>query len=77
MRSAKRREKDQLCQVSDRPVADFTFNAETASVFDDMLERSVPFYAEMQRMLAQLAADFAADGTNIYDIGCSTPCRRT
>ena len=72
MRSAKRREKDQLFQVSDRPVADFTFNAETASVFDDMLERSVPFYAEMQRMLAQLAADFAADGTNIYDIGCST-----
>jgi tRNA (cmo5U34)-methyltransferase len=72
MRSVKRREKDRLFQASDRPVADFAFNAETASVFDDMLERSVPFYAEMQRMLAQLAADFAADGTNIYDIGCST-----
>ncbi|MFN8644137.1 MAG: carboxy-S-adenosyl-L-methionine synthase CmoA [Candidatus Binatia bacterium] len=72
MRSAKRREKDQLFQATDRPVADFSFNAETASVFDDMLERSVPFYTEMQRMLAQLAADFAAGGTNIYDIGCST-----
>lgn len=72
MRSAKRREKDQLFQTTDRPVADFSFNAETASVFEDMLERSVPFYAEMQRMLAQMAADFAVDGTNIYDIGCST-----
>ena len=72
MRSAKRRERDQIFQGADRPVADFTFNAETARVFDDMLERSVPFYGEMQRMLAQLAGDFAADGTNIYDIGCST-----
>lgn len=72
MRSAKRRERDQIFQAGDRPVADFAFNAETASVFDDMLERSVPFYAEMQRMLAQLAGDFAADGTNVYDIGCST-----
>ena len=72
MRSAKRRERDQIFQTADRPVTDFSFNAETASVFDDMLERSVPSYAEMQRMLAQLAGDFAADGTNIYDIGCST-----
>jgi tRNA (cmo5U34)-methyltransferase len=72
MRTVKRREKDQIFQAVDRPVADFAFNAETAAVFDDMLERSVPFYAEMQRMLAQLAADFAADGSHIYDIGCST-----
>ena len=72
MRSAKRRGKDELFRAVDRPVADFSFNAETASVFDDMLERSVPFYTEMQRMLAQLAGDFAADGTAIYDIGCST-----
>ena len=63
MRSAKRRGKDELFRAVDRPVADFSFNAETASVFDDMLERSVPFYAEIQRMLAELAGDFAADGT--------------
>jgi len=55
-----------------RPSADFAFNAETASVFEDMLERSVPFYAEMQRMLAELAADFAVDGTAVYDLGSST-----
>ena len=28
--------------------SDFEFNAEVAEVFDDMLERSVPFYKEQQ-----------------------------
>ncbi len=54
------------------PVADFSFGAKVASVFDDMLDRSVPFYGEMQRMIAEMAVDFAVDGTNIYDLGCST-----
>jgi tRNA (cmo5U34)-methyltransferase len=53
-------------------VADFAFGEQVASVFDDMLLRSVPFYEEMQRMIAELATDFAVDGTNVYDLGCST-----
>src|SRR6185503_18443366 len=55
-----------------QPVADFTFGEKVASVFDDMLDRSVPSYQEIQRMIAEMAADFAADGTNVYDLGCST-----
>lgn len=51
---------------------DFNFGAETASVFDDMVNRSVPFYAEIQRMVCELAKSFAVPGTNIYDIGCAT-----
>src|SRR6185436_14489206 len=72
--------------VSDRPqvagkdevfrevesVADFNFGEKVASVFDDMLDRSVPFYQEIQRMIAEMGADFATEGTNIYDLGCST-----
>lgn len=54
------------------PPTDFTFGKETAAVFDDMLSRSVPFYHEIQRMTAELAADFAVDGTTLYDLGCST-----
>ena len=42
-------------------VADFEFSAKVASVFDDMLDRSVPFYQEMQRMIAELAADGVHD----------------
>jgi tRNA (cmo5U34)-methyltransferase len=56
-----------------RPRAeDFDFGKDTAAVFDDMLDRSVPFYAEIQRMLGELVADFAVAGTSIYDLGCST-----
>ena len=57
-----------------RPLAtnDFTFNAETAKVFDDMVNRSVPFYDEIQRMVCELAESFAVPGTNLYDIGCAT-----
>jgi tRNA (cmo5U34)-methyltransferase len=56
-----------------RPRAeDFSFNKEVAAAFDDMLDRSVPFYAEIQRMVAELAVDFAQPGTNVYDLGCST-----
>ena len=51
---------------------DFTFDQKVVDVFDDMVERSVPFYEEMQRMAVELAASFAQDGTNVYDLGCST-----
>jgi tRNA (cmo5U34)-methyltransferase len=53
-------------------IADFSFGEKVASVFDDMLDRSVPFYHEVQRMIAEMAGDFAVEGTNIYDLGCST-----
>ena len=53
-------------------VGDFTFNEQVAGVFDDMVSRSVPQYAEIQRMLAELTAYFATEGSNIYDLGCST-----
>lgn len=52
--------------------SDFRFDSRTARVFDDMVERSVPFYDEIQRMSVELAADFAVPGSNLYDIGCAT-----
>ena len=64
--------KDEVFKEPLKSVADFAFGEKVASVFDDMLLRSVPFYEEMQRMIAELSADFAVDGTNIYDLGCST-----
>ena len=53
-------------------IEDFRFGKSVVSVFDDMVTRSVPFYLEMQRMMTEIAADFAVPGTNIYDLGCST-----
>ena len=37
-----------------------------------MVNRSVPFYDEIQRMTCELARDFARPDTTLYDIGCST-----
>jgi tRNA (cmo5U34)-methyltransferase len=51
---------------------DFAFDATTVQVFDNMVSRSVPFYGEIQRMTAELSAEFAAPGSTLYDLGCST-----
>jgi tRNA (cmo5U34)-methyltransferase len=63
---------DRLFAEPRERINDFNFGTETAAVFDDMLDRSVPFYGEIQRMIGELAGDFAADGSSIYDLGCST-----
>ena len=53
-------------------VDDFDFNTSVASVFDDMLHRSVPFYQEIQRMTVEMGRKFYQENTNVYDLGCST-----
>jgi len=53
-------------------ISDFAFNDAVADVFDDMVSRSVPMYGEIQRLLADLSCSFATEGSNIYDLGCST-----
>ena len=70
--SAALRPADRIFAAPMAQVSDFDFGPQTAAVFDDMLERSVPFYAEMQRMMFELVSEFAVDGTRVYDLGCST-----
>lgn len=62
---------DQIFNDKQR-ISDFEFGEKVVKVFDDMVSRSVPYYYEIQRMLSEIARDFAVDGTNVYDIGCST-----
>lgn len=64
--------KDDIFKAPRPLIANFDFGEETARVFDDMLDRSVPFYAEIQRMMGEIALDFAVPGTRLYDLGCST-----
>jgi tRNA (cmo5U34)-methyltransferase len=63
---------DQVFKDEIQKIADFKFGTTVATVFDDMVNRSVPFYGEMQRMMAEQAADYAKPGTDIYDLGCAT-----
>jgi tRNA (cmo5U34)-methyltransferase len=65
-------ERDELFAGTRARVGDFAFDSSTAEVFDDMVSRSVPFYGELQRMVGELAAEFAVENTNLYDLGCST-----
>lgn len=64
--------KDKLFRKKRSRLGDFNFGKETAKVFDDMLERSVPLYNELQRMMGEIAGEFAQENTNVYDLGCST-----
>jgi len=64
--------KDTLFSEQRGEVRDFDFGKDTAVVFDDMLNRSVPYYSEMERMIGEISADYAVDGTQVYDLGCST-----
>jgi len=63
---------DKVFKEEINTVADFKFGSTVANVFDDMVSRSVPYYGEMQRMIAELAADYAKPGTDVYDLGCAT-----
>ena len=65
-------DKDQVYRDERSAVADFKFDQTVATVFDDMVSRSVPFYGEIQRMIAEMARDFATPDTSVYDLGCST-----
>lgn len=64
--------KDEVFREEIEQASDFKFGENVAQVFDDMVNRSVPFYGEIQRMMAELAADHAREGTDVYDLGCST-----
>jgi tRNA (cmo5U34)-methyltransferase len=63
---------DQVYREPRDNVTDFKFDKAVATVFDDMVSRSVPFYAEIQRMVVELTEDFAEPGSRVYDLGCSS-----
>ncbi|MEO8712435.1 MAG: carboxy-S-adenosyl-L-methionine synthase CmoA, partial [Parafilimonas sp.] len=63
---------DKVFNEEIKNASDFKFGTTVVNVFDDMVNRSVPYYGEMQRMIAELAADRAKEGSYVYDLGCST-----
>lgn len=59
--------------VFSKPISkQFEFDAEVAAVFDDMLERSVPYYKESQKLTRRFAMNALKEGGTVYDLGCST-----
>lgn len=64
--------KDKVFEITDPVVRAFEFNETVAHVFDDMAERSIPHYRDVQTMVATLGLTFFQEGSRIYDLGCST-----
>lgn len=50
----------------------FEFDEQIASVFDDMLNRSVPFYSEVIKLITDMGAKILDENDKVYDLGCST-----
>ncbi|WP_428087850.1 carboxy-S-adenosyl-L-methionine synthase CmoA [Candidatus Thioglobus sp.] len=53
-------------------LVDFTFDAQVADVFDDMVRRSVPGYQSMIEMIGLCVKSYGQDNANYYDLGAST-----
>ncbi|MBN2736466.1 MAG: carboxy-S-adenosyl-L-methionine synthase CmoA [Spirochaetales bacterium] len=64
--------KDKIYSQQKNTIEPFRFNKEVADVFDDMAERSIPFYSEVQKQTTRLFQTFYQPGMKIYDLGCST-----
>ncbi|NJK94715.1 MAG: carboxy-S-adenosyl-L-methionine synthase CmoA [Bacteroidales bacterium] len=63
---------DKIFKTRQERSSDFKFDTSVVDVFDDMVVRSVPFYLEFQRMITEIAKDYATQGSTLCDLGCST-----
>ena len=60
-------------KVFDKPIEKkFEFDEAVASVFDDMLSRSVPFYDEVRKLVISLILSEQHDEKRVLDLGSST-----
>ena len=65
------KKQDEIYASALKEVVDFKFDERVASVFPDMIERSVPGYSTLISSIGILAGRYAQDNTHCYDLGCS------
>lgn len=64
---------DRLFSVPRSKISNFKFDENVAQVFDNMVQRSIPFYDEIHKIILDLAPRFLKDDGDIFlDLGCST-----
>ncbi|MCG6363754.1 carboxy-S-adenosyl-L-methionine synthase CmoA [Vibrio fluvialis] len=63
--------KDTIFSAPIDKIGDFTFDERVVEVFPDMIQRSVPGYANIISTIGMLAERFAKPHSNLYDLGCS------
>lgn len=62
---------DQRISLGHVPDGPWAFDDEVTSVFDDMLERSIPEFDTMRGLVFELGRRFVVDGGAVVDLGCS------
>lgn len=63
--------KDAIYSTPQEHIVDFAFDERVASVFPDMIRRSVPGYGDIIALLGLFAEQYAREGSTLYDLGCS------
>lgn len=63
--------KDRIYSNKIEKPGDFVFDQKVVEVFPDMLQRSIPGYQSIIKMIATLTSRFAQPNSNLYDLGCS------
>ncbi|ANV98730.1 tRNA (uridine-5-oxyacetic acid methyl ester)(34) synthase TrmP [Helicobacter enhydrae] len=63
-------QKDEIFR--DKPLKQFEFDSQVASVFDDMIARSIPFYHQQIAILSDFATLHLPRHGRLYDLGSST-----
>jgi tRNA (cmo5U34)-methyltransferase len=64
-------DKDRIFARALSDVKAFEFNETVASVFQDMISRSVPGYALLLHMIGLYSDIFVQPGSRVFDLGCS------
>ena len=62
---------DKLFMTYQNKIQQFQFDGAVASVFSDMIKRSVPGYENIISMIGLFTQAHAQDDTHCYDLGCS------
>lgn len=63
---------DHLFAKRQKEIKKFEFNHDVAEVFDDMVNRSIPFYSQVHEIIEDLLKYHLKNNDKIYDLGCST-----
>ena len=63
--------KDDIYDQS-RPPEEFRFDGRVASVFPDMINRSIPAYQGLLQLIASLGRGYLRENGLAYDLGCAT-----
>jgi len=66
------KQKDEIYKNKRQQITPFSFDQNTANVFDNMIRRSIPCYEELQKIISSITLKHYQPHTVIYDLGCST-----